>query len=339
MLLPRIAYSQPPAPPPVKSHKDYKKHLRLTSTIHSVAQAQPSGARSASSRRTVSPEARRYSMSSQPVAVRTCTSNISTSRDATALGGGPLPLFAGRLSSTGQSDASSSSLIGRSFGLLSTEVRRTIEDREENNDGGTRVLKQMLCVLLFLVVGSGLSKEIPTAAPSLAQDGPISPCLKRAAQHEALMSRTLLTVASASFFLGVFFCSFVVCCLWCISAKVEYSVEDGFVSSFDGSVMRQHLSRMKDFATARKPNRYARLDIHDDDEPTTERRKQTRVAQSMKKRKTNRDKKKKPSASLRRRDQEDETGLEMAGLNVASSSDRNDDDNDDDDDDDDVVEV
>mmetsp|Transcript_36138 Transcript_36138/g.115717 ORF Transcript_36138/g.115717 Transcript_36138/m.115717 type:complete len:111 (-) Transcript_36138:32-364(-) len=96
----------------------------------------------------------------------------------------------------------------------------------------TTTTKRML-VLVAVLASQCLAARInvpttvPTSAPSPVGDGPLEPCVKRLEVHKAIMAKTLLTVAILSFFLGVCLCSFVVCCLWCISAKVSYNADGG----------------------------------------------------------------------------------------------------------------
>mmetsp|Transcript_4342 Transcript_4342/g.6156 ORF Transcript_4342/g.6156 Transcript_4342/m.6156 type:complete len:117 (+) Transcript_4342:267-617(+) len=46
--------------------------------------------------------------------------------------------------------------------------------------------------------------------------------------------------------MGVFLCTCVSCCLWCISARVGYSAEDGFTNAFDGQLVRERITRLRD---------------------------------------------------------------------------------------------
>lgn len=71
----------------------------------------------------------------------------------------------------------------------------------------------------------------------------LGPCVAKLELHKIVMSHTLLTVGLGAFFLGVCLCGACVCCVWCLSARVSYSVDDGFTTTFDGATLLQHFVR------------------------------------------------------------------------------------------------
>lgn len=82
--------------------------------------------------------------------------------------------------------------------------------------------------------------------------GPLDPCVRRINLHKLQMSKTLLTVALGAFFLGVCLCSACVCCMWCISSRITYSVEDGFSTAFDSASLQERWQQLRDIAGGRR---------------------------------------------------------------------------------------
>lgn len=94
-----------------------------------------------------------------------------------------------------------------------------------------------------------MDTAVPTPSPTI---DPLKPCVKRLELHKVQMSKTLLNVALFAFFLGIFLCSACVCCMWCISSRVSYSVEEGLSNTFDGVSLQERLNQIKGIATGRR---------------------------------------------------------------------------------------
>ncbi|KAJ1447969.1 hypothetical protein M885DRAFT_575068 [Pelagophyceae sp. CCMP2097] len=115
-----------------------------------------------------------------------------------------------------------------------------------------------------------------TLAPTPYAWGPLDPCVERIEYHKAYMWKTMLMVGMGAFFAGICLCSVCLVIMWCISARIDFSLENGGMSHrFDGDTV---INRLQNLSNILQPGggeggvampvrrRYDRVQSAEDDE-------------------------------------------------------------------------
>ena len=101
-----------------------------------------------------------------------------------------------------------------------------------------------------------------TAAPTPASMGPLDPCVKRVEYHKAVMYKTLVFVGMSSFFLGVCLCSLCICAVWCLSARLDFSVDTGGIRhSFDAEGVGQRFAQLHALLTGHAAPQVSEMEL------------------------------------------------------------------------------
>ena len=112
----------------------------------------------------------------------------------------------------------------------------------------------MAAMMLHLCDCAHVVEDDATAAPTMVKEGPLAPCVQRYEYHKVVMTKTLISVSFAAFFLGVCCCTICGGFCWCASARISMSEDGRLEQSLDPKAFQSRIREWRQLLKGEKRN-------------------------------------------------------------------------------------